>query len=128
MIKIIIDTREQTPWHFPPELASVSRGTLRTGDYALAGDPLYAIERKSLDDFVGTISSGWERFTKEIERMDALAARTVIVEASINDIQEHNYNHPRVPPGFILKRIAELSLRNVSVLLCDNPISAAGMC
>ena len=52
--RIIIDTREQTPWSFPPEIP-VEIGTLKTGDYALAGDDAFAIERKSKDDFLGTI-------------------------------------------------------------------------
>ena len=127
-ISIIIDTREQTPWHFPSFLASVSRGTLRTGDYALAGDEFYAIERKSLDDFAATISSGWERFKRELDRMDLMDAKTIIVEASINDIINHDYNHPKISPAFVLKRIAELSLGSASVLLCDNSVTSAGMC
>ena len=75
MLRIVIDTREQQPWHFPRHLAAVSRGTLSAGDYALEGDRGFAIERKSLPDFVGTISSGWERFRRELERMPAGAAR-----------------------------------------------------
>ena len=66
MMEIVIDSREQQPWHFSPELVRVSRGTVRTGDYCVKGDRLFAIERKSLNDFVGTISTGWERFQREI--------------------------------------------------------------
>ena len=60
---IIIDTREQRPWVFPAYVA-VRVDTLKQGDYALEGDDRYAIERKSLEDFIGTIFSGWERFKR----------------------------------------------------------------
>ena len=53
-LRIIIDTREQIPWSFPPEIP-VEIGTLKTGDYALAGDDAFAIERKSKDDFLSLI-------------------------------------------------------------------------
>ena len=79
-LRIIIDTREQRPWRFPPEAAFVRRGTLSAGDYALEEDTAFAIERKSLDDFIGTVSTGWERFQRELERMGGYAARCVIVE------------------------------------------------
>ena len=129
MLEIVIDTREQTPWHFPEEAAQVSRGTINAGDYALRGDESkFAIERKSLDDFVGTVSSGWERFTAELDRMVLFPAQVVIVEGSFAEINHHQYNHPDVGPGFVTKQMAVLTLRGVSVLMCDNPILAAGMC
>ena len=51
-MKIIIDTREQTPWSFPDGVL-IERGTLATGDYTLAGlENIVAVERKSLADFI----------------------------------------------------------------------------
>ena len=126
-MKIIIDTREKHAWAFPCEVAETSRGTLPTGDYALEGDPFFAIERKSLDDFVGTIASEWERFQREIERMQFYPAIVIIVEANFADIINHAYNHPSISPSFVLKRTAELVFLRACVLFCDNPISAAGM-
>ena len=128
ILEIVIDTREQTPWHFPEWLGEVSRGTLPTGDYALHGDSLLAIERKSLNDFVGSVSSDWRRFSEEIDRMLLnMIAAIVIVEGSMLDIMDHNYDHPEVKPLFICKQIAQLTLRGVCVLFADNPTLAAGM-
>lgn len=128
MITIIIDTRESMPWAFPEHLAKSVRGTLRAGDYALMNDCGFAIERKSASDFAGTISTGWERFQREIERMADYPAKVIIVEASFSDIISHNYDHPSVPPSFVCKRIAELVMQGVCVLFADNPVSAAGLC
>lgn len=135
-IHIIIDTREQRPWSFDQRFATVSVGTLRTGDYALAGDDGFAIERKSLDDFLGTISTGWERFGREVERMADWPAKVVIVEADFDRccFSDYNgelvfpeHNHPQLTPQFITKRIAELTMAGVSVLFMGDAGKAACM-
>ena len=66
--KILGDTREQKPLKF-------SRGIevrkLDYGDYAFSSPRATCncyIERKGLSDFIGTLSGGYERFVKEIER------------------------------------------------------------
>lgn len=136
-LHITIDTREQTPWHFPPDVADTVVSTLRTGDYALVGDDGFAIERKSLDDFVGTISSGWDRFLREIDRMQDWPARVVIVEGLFSelcfDVRQGEvippaHSHYRVTPQFVIRRIAELTMRGVSVLFAENCEYAAGLC
>lgn len=124
---IIIDTREQRPWSFPPHI-NVEIGTLHTGDYALKGDEHnFAVERKSGDDFVGTVSVGWHRFVKELNRMDAanFVAKVIVVESDFDTFcfrlrQGHiippDHEHTKCTPQFLMKRIAELTMRGVSVL------------
>lgn len=125
-MKIIIDTREQCPWHFG-DLAEVSRGTLPTGDYALAGDSGFAVERKSLSDYVQTITSGWQRFRRELDRMKSYPVRVVIVEGEWMDILTGKYPG-NVPPPAIIARTSELIMDNVSILFCSNSTAAAGLC
>jgi len=61
-IPIVIDTREQSPLSFANLDCTVETGTVKIFDYALRGDvhpdgnPRWAIERKSLPDFVGSIT------------------------------------------------------------------------
>ncbi len=136
-IHIIIDTREQRPWAFDPAQARVSMGTLRTADYALAGDDGFAIERKSLDDFLGTISGGWDRFCREIERMRDWPAKVIIVEADFErccfrvdasgNLLAPEHSHPMLTPQFVAMRIADLTMRGVSVLFAGNASYAAGL-
>jgi len=138
-LKIIIDTREQTPWAFPEHYAVTTRGTLTAGDYALNGDSSFALERKSLDDFLGTISTGWDRFCRELARMNELKfpAKVIIVEGNFVSVtfrkDEDGYiippkhNHPQLTPSFVCARIADLTLMQVSVLFAHNSILAAGM-
>jgi ERCC4-type nuclease len=133
-LAIVIDTREQTPWAFPPELATVSVGTLKTGDYALAGDAGFAIERKSLPDFVGTVVKGWERFQREIWRMNGWPAKIIIVEADFrqlcyryedDELRAPDHESYRVKPGFLMRRIAELSMMGVAVIFAGDAEHAA---
>ena len=128
-LHIVIDTREQQPWSFG-DLAAVSRGTLLAGDYAVAGDFAFAVERKSLDDFAATVVSRWACFRRELARMKAaeFPARVIIVEADWMDVLRHEYASPAVTPALILRRVAELTLDGVSVLFCGNPTGAAGLC
>ena len=135
-LHIIIDTREQRPWSFEPHLVHSTVGTLKTGDYAIAGDDGFAIERKGLDDFVGTISTGWDRFCREIERMKDWPAKVVIVEGTFEQccFTERNdeiippvHGHHRITPQFIAKQISILSLMGVAVLFAGDAGLAAGL-
>ncbi len=122
-MKLIVDTREQTPWHFPMELVEVRRDTLQYGDYSLDGD-VWSIERKSLPDFVGTITSQWERFCRELEKMPAEPQRVIIVGGSVTQIMQRDYNGA-VQPKYVMRRVAELTMMGVSILFCDNESFAA---
>ena len=136
MLEITIDRREQRPWSFSPEVAKVRLGTVRTGDYCVTGDGGFAVERKSLNDFLGTVSTGWERFQREIYRAkDAGFHLPVIVEARFSDIlfavqsdgtiTPPPHDHPRLTPGFVLKRIGEMEMLGASARFADGPTEAA---
>ena len=65
--KIYVDTREQKPLDF--ENLNKQIKNLKFGDYAFSDrDSNTYIERKSVSDFIGTLSGGFDRFTREIER------------------------------------------------------------
>lgn len=137
MLEIIIDTREQAPWSFDPGQVVAKVGTLKTGDYALAGDQAnFAIERKSLDDFLGTISSGWDRFCRELERMNDFVSKVVIVEGDFSAVcfnEDDSGLHPpehlhfQLQPQFVCKRIAQLTMMGVCVLFVCNAEFASAM-
>ena len=129
-MQIVIDTREKKPWSFPPDV-SIEFATLKSGDYALKNDSRFAIERKSGEDLAGTLSSGWERFLREIKRMEEyqFESKIIIVEADFEYfcfkckngiILPPDHEHVRCSPQFLMKRISELSFMNVSVLFAGN--------
>ena len=84
--KIYIDTREQNPLEiedYPTEIKG-----LKYGDYALSNKDKTCncyIERKSIQDLVGTLSGGYERFCDEIERAETEGANLIVlVESDYN--------------------------------------------
>jgi ERCC4-type nuclease len=84
---ILIDTRE--PWPHPwekhlPDAQFVQCG-LETGDIALAGNPAIVVERKTVSDFLGTITAGRDRFKNELKRARELQQFHIIVEGSMID-------------------------------------------
>lgn len=100
---IVIDTREQLPWDFEAERFATVRRALPSGDYSLEGlETEVAIERKSLDDFVGCCVTSRERFLAEMERLRSYKHACVVVEATYRDVLEHRYTAQGVHPQSIL--------------------------
>jgi ERCC4-type nuclease len=141
---IIIDSREQTPWSWDPHLVRTSIAGLDAGDYALATDCTavsgretmlcaFSVERKSLDDFIGTIGSGWERFKNELHRMREYPARVVIVEGDFvqccfaEGSRGPEHRHGQITPQFVASRVAWLAMAGVSVLFAGDAACAAGL-
>jgi len=110
--RIVVDTREQAPYsfeHFP--LVETLRGTLPTGDYSLAGYERHAaIERKSLDDLIGCLTVGRDRFERELDRARSLECFAVVVEASMEDVSRHRYTS-RMDPHAALQSILAFQVR-----------------
>ncbi len=98
---IVTDTREQTPFAFPPDVATIP-GTLAAGDYSLQGfEELAAIERKSLPDLVACIGPERDRFTRELLRLRSYRCRALVIEASLQDILDHRYRSMTEPAAVI---------------------------
>ncbi len=97
---IAVDTREQAPYDWP---GHCQRATLATGDYAILGhEQVAAVERKSLPDLLGSIGQGRERFKREFERLAALAAPALVIEADLPGIlagTERSSLHPAAVMG-----------------------------
>jgi len=110
--KIFIDTREQMPLviDYPTEVKG-----LKFGDYAI-NDPENKcyIERKSISDFIGTMSGGYERFCREIERSVAAEANLIVlVERPLQECLSFQYlnyvsKKIKVTPEFVFFNVNEL--------------------
>ena len=113
---IYIDSREQNPLpinDFPTEVKG-----LKFGDYCLNDKKKTRntyIERKSVPDLIGTLSSGLERFKNEINRAaDQKAYMVILVERTLSDCLafnrlKHVYKkNTRVTPDFIFHNVRGL--------------------
>jgi len=113
--EILIDTREQKPLKFENRKTQIV--TLKFGDYAFSNEKSSCgcyIERKSLSDFIGTMSGGHERFVKEIERsQEAGAYLIILVEETLTNALSFKYlphisKKIKATPEFIFHRVRGL--------------------
>ena len=97
-MKIIIDTREQTPYTFQMFPVATVTGTLDTGDYSLAGfEDQIAVERKELSDIISCLGTGRERFTRELERLRGYESAALVIESPLQTIREGKYRSSMNP-------------------------------
>ena len=88
---VLVDTREQRPFsfaRFPNWIAGERTATLPVGDYSIEGmEDILALERKSLEDLVGTLMHGRERFFAMCEKMAQYRHRAIVVEGTYEDVK-----------------------------------------
>lgn len=115
--KIIVDTREKLPLSFS---IKTDNDALPFGDYCLNDnvftDKCY-IERKGLSDLYGTMTSGYERFGRELEKAKEDGAYlVVIVEGSFQDVERHPKSRQvggciDISPEFVFHQVRTLIQR-----------------
>jgi len=128
---IFVDTREQTPlrFNYPIEIK-----TLSYGDYSFSDINASCgchVERKSLNDFLGTLSGGFDRFKNEIERADAQGSYlVVVVERKLDDCKAFNHlseikrkiGKMKATPEYIFHNVRELlqTYKNLQFLFVES--------
>lgn len=117
-MKIIIYTREQKPYKFETPSKTA---TLRTGDYSLSGaEHLVAIERKTIDDLVSSLTTGRERFERELFRGRALDYFALLIEASLSDLSNGRYQSQMLPKAAIQSLLVFSVRYNLPIFFADN--------
>lgn len=116
---ILVDSREQLPLDiqaYPTEVVG-----LPVGDYGIRGfsdwtNPAFIIERKSLSDLIGSLTSGRERYMREIEKMRQFQFAAIVIEATEWEVERWEYQSKTTPQS-ILQSLAAISVRtNVHVI------------
>jgi hypothetical protein len=130
---LICDTREQKELDIDMPVVDQK---LDVGDYGLAGkhDKKIYIERKSLNDFVGTLSGGFDRFEREIKRAkDDGAYLVLLIEAGIEQALGFNslpsMRFTKTNPAHIFKNLRDLLHKydNIQALFVTDRKVAAKM-
>lgn len=100
-LTVLVDTREQTPWSFGPGVVTL-RASLPSGDYSLPGlTDKFALERKSLADLVGSLTSGRDRFMREMERLALFDFAAIVVEGSLENVIRKEYRSEASPSSIM---------------------------
>ena len=132
MYDIYVDTREQKPLKFN---FNTQIQTLKYGDYAFSSAKKSAstyIERKSITDFIGTMSGGFERFKREVQRAKEDDSKLIVlVEESLNNCLSFKYlpyvsKKIKATPEFIFHNVRELiqSYDNLHFLFVKGRVEA----
>lgn len=120
--KIYIDSREQKPLVFdrPSEIRALKFGDYTFSDKEATGNCY--VERKSVNDLIGTLSGGYDRFLREIERAkNDNAYFIILVEESFANCMSFNYlphvfkKGTRVTPEFIFHNVREIIQNNLNL-------------
>ena len=128
---LFIDTRE--PWPHPwaacfPADVRLVRGTLETGDVALAALPEGAVvERKTVPDFLAAVGRERERFDRELACARYLGAFCIIVEGSLADVLTTNREKGQLSSAAILGSVASWTRRGAPVLFAGSVRHAADL-
>lgn len=125
---IIIDTREPWPHPYAPYFSdniTVERGTLETGDIALAALPDAAVvERKTVTDLLGCIGKGRDRFERELKRSRYCGRFIVIIEGTFADVIQQSRG---IHPSSLVGSLAAWQYRYCSFCFAGNTEMAAKM-
>ena len=118
---IIQDSREQCPLRFanlPVEVAG-----LTTGDYSVKGlEHDFIVERKSIPDLIGSVTSGRDRFMRELQRIKAHGFRRLVVIGRPEDIANQCRG---ANPRSILASVAAIDARFCPVVWIPHAEAAA---
>lgn len=119
-ISVVVDTREQLPYAFDPRLFEVTSAALTSGDYSLIGaEGRIAIERKSLSDFIGSITTGRDRFFRELERLARLEFAAVVVESDFRALCSGAYRS-KADPASVVGTALAITARFAPVLFAGD--------
>jgi ERCC4-type nuclease len=110
---IIVDTREKKPYTFDGfTKARIVAHKLPFGDYSVRGfERDIIVERKTLEDYIGSITNNRQRFIRELMGISKKYAHSaIVVEGNWSDIlgipdsTGHSYleNHPGINPTSLI--------------------------
>lgn len=121
-LEIVIDTHERYPWNFNRQQATTVRRALPAGDYGVELDGRLAasVERKSLADLVGTLTSGKLRYL--LADLANVPRAAVVVEDRYSAV----FKLDRVRPLVVVEGLAEAQVRfpSVPIVFCETRLLA----
>ena len=116
-MKILQDSREQLPLEFNHELITETIiMPLPVGDYSCEFESGLQVpiifERKSIGDLFSTLSGGYERFKREIEKAKSLDIKLIlIVEGTLTKVLK-GYKHSKRGPLSLIRQMFMLWIKH----------------
>jgi hypothetical protein len=115
---IHVDTREKYGFRFAGRPVAIEHGAVTAGDYGVRDDArwLAVVERKSMEDLIGSLSNGTLAF--QIAAMAELPRAAVVVEGRYPKL----FGVPRVQEGWLPDVLARLQIRyrEIPIVFADS--------
>ena len=116
-LEILVDAHERYPYRFTSQQVVTGRRALPCGDYGIVldGGLVAAVERKSLPDLVGSLTSGRLRYA--LGELAALPRAAVVVEERYSQV----FKQTRVRPSVVADQLAECQVRwpSIPIVFCE---------
>jgi len=116
-LQIVVDSRERYGYSFSDRQVHTVRARLEAGDYGLMRDGvlLAAVERKSLADLVGSLTTGKLRY--QLADLAAVPRAALVVEERYSQV----FKLDRVRPAVVADGLAECQVRwpTVPIVFCE---------
>jgi hypothetical protein len=116
-LEILVDAHERYPYRFAAQQARAVKRGLSCGDYAVAldGRIVCAVERKSVEDLVASLTGGRLRYA--LTELATLPRAAVVVEGGYSRVLAVKY----VRASMLADGLAELQIRwpNVPIVHCE---------
>ena len=117
-LTIIVDSREKHPYLFTGH-RTVVQG-LSIGDYGLLNCSDIAIERKSINDLIGSLTKGRERLEKELRKGSDISYFALVVEASFSDLANGKYQSQMLPKSAVQTLLSWSVKYGTHIFFCEN--------
>lgn len=115
---IAIDSREKLPYEFQ---TTSEIGPLACGDYSIQGlEDCISIERKSIDDLIGCLTTGRDRFGRELHKGRALDYFALVIEASLSDLANGRYRSQAGPKSMVQSLLAFSVRYRLPIFFAEN--------
>jgi len=122
---IVTDTRENCGYLFKDKEAEakIVMKKLATGDYSLEGfENEIVIERKRINELFGNFAGDRERFMREVERMEKIPYKFLLIEGSFRDLAQIKKVPGKVSIKLVVATLISLMIKhNIKVVFAGNP-------
>ena len=122
---IITDTRENCGYLFKNKEAEakIVMKKLDVGDYSLEGyENEIVIERKRINELFGNFAGDRERFMREVERMEKIPYKFLLIEGSFRDLVEMKKLPGKVSIKLVVATLISLMIKhNIKVVFAGSP-------
>lgn len=117
-LQVVVDSHERYPWRFADQQVTTRRGALTAGDYGVhVGDRLVAaVERKSVEDLVSSLTTGKLRY--QLAELASLGRAAVVVEDRYSRVFEHQVVRGAVVADGLAE--CQVAFPTTPIVFCDN--------